>query len=142
MRRGDSTEGSTEQNGETRRPPNHEPPRSTRIVSAITEALGSIPAMVASVLVIVVWAVAGPLFGFSDTWQLVANTFTTLVTFVMVFVIQSAQNRDARAIQTKLDDIVGALKNTDDSLIGLEDLSEHEIREVQKQVRTFANRPD
>jgi low affinity Fe/Cu permease len=109
---------------------------SLRAVAATTSALGSIPAIAASVAIIVVWAVTGPLFGFSDTWQLIINTFTTLVTFVMVFVIQSSQNRDGRAIQVKLDEILRAMARADNELVGIEDLPESEIKEIQDRIRS------
>ena len=80
-----------------------------------------------ALLIIIVWAVTGPLFGFSDTWQLVINTGTTIVTFLMVFLIQRAQNKDAHAIQLKLNEIVAALEGASNVLIGVEDLTEEEL---------------
>jgi low affinity Fe/Cu permease len=77
--------------------------------------------------VVVVWAISGPLFGFSDTWQLVINTGTTIVTFLMVFLIQSTQNRDAQAIHLKLDELLRAGRNARNGLVGLEDLSDAEL---------------
>jgi len=85
-----------------------------------------------------VWALSGPLFGFSDTWQLIINTFTTLVTFVMVFVIQAAQNRDGRAIQVKLDDLLYSVRSGNNALVGIEDLPEKDIKELQEHVRELA----
>ncbi len=81
-----------------------------KVVDASIKALGSPFALVAAVLVIVVWAITGPLFGFSDTWQLVINTGTTIVTFLMVFVIQNSQNRDAKAVHIKLDELIEAME--------------------------------
>src|SRR5690242_12210867 len=80
--------------------------------------------------IVIVWAVSGPLFGFSDTWQLVINTGTTIVTFLMVFLIQNSQNRDSAAIQVKLDELirVGAARN---SLVGIEHLSDEELEEIR-----------
>jgi low affinity Fe/Cu permease len=112
--------------------------RAVKIISAITTACGSIPAVVGSVLLIVVWGATGPLFGYSDTWQLVINTTTTILTFVMVFVIQNTQNRDGRAIQVKLDEILQALDSTDSQLVGIEDLSEQQIKTEQARVRERA----
>jgi low affinity Fe/Cu permease len=109
-----------------------------RTVSSTTSALGSLPAILVAISVILVWGVSGPLFGFSDTWQLIINTFTTLVTFVMVFVIQSSQNRDGRAIQVKLDEILLVISAADDGLIGIEDLPEKKIRDLQARVREIA----
>jgi low affinity Fe/Cu permease len=108
------------------------------IINAITSWAGSGWAIIAAILIIVVWAVSGPLFGFSDTWQLIINTFTTLVTFVMVFVIQSTQNRDERALHVKLDEILLALKGADSALAGVEDLPEKQIKRLQDHVREAA----
>lgn len=114
------------------------PSTTLRAVNTTTSALGSMTAVVLSVLVIVVWALTGPLFDFSDTWQLVINTFTTVATFVMVFVIQNSQNRDSRAIQVKLDEIIYAMRGADDGLVGVEDLSEKEIKDLQAKIRDLA----
>jgi len=95
---------------------------------ALTDWVGSSWAFGAAVLVILVWAGTGPLFGFSDTWQLVINTGTTIVTFLMVFLIQRAQNKDARAIHLKLNEIVAAVQGASNRLINVEDLTEDEVR--------------
>ena len=81
-------------------------------------------------LVIVVWACSGPLFGYSDTWQLVINTSTTIITFLMVFLIQNSQNRDSEAIQIKLDELIHVQKAANNSLMNLEDLSEEELDKI------------
>ena len=81
---------------------------------------------------IVVWAVTGPIFGFSDTWQLVINTGTTIVTFLMVFLIQSTQNRDAEAVQVKLDEIIRAIGNAKNELLDLEELEEEDLDEIRE----------
>ena len=86
----------------------------------------------AAVLVIVVWAATGPVFGWSDTWQLVINTGTTIVTFLMVFLIQSTQSRDTRALHLKLDELIRVNQAARNSLLNLEDMSEDEIQEVKK----------
>lgn len=104
-------------------------------LARVTCALGSFPAVVTSVVVVVVWALSGPLFGFSDTWQLLVNTGTTVFTFWMAFVIQNTQNRDGRAIQTKLDAILKATEAASDSLMGLEDRPEGEIKDAQEDLR-------
>ena len=83
-------------------------------------------------LVIVVWAVTGPLFGFSDTWQLVINTGTTIVTFLMVFLIQNTQNRDSEAMQVKLDEIIRAIGNAKNELLDLEELEEEDLDEIRE----------
>ena len=96
-----------------------------------TRATGTSIAFVLAVTVIVVWGITGPLFGFSDTWQLVINTGTTIVTFLMVFLIQRAQNKDAVAIHLKLNEIVAAMEGASNRLIDVEDLSEAEIEALR-----------
>jgi len=92
-----------------------------------TKATGTSTAFIVAVLVIVVWGVTGPIFRYSDTWQLVINTGTTIVTFLMVFLIQRSQNKDALAIHLKLNEIVAALEGASNRLIDVEDLSEPDI---------------
>jgi low affinity Fe/Cu permease len=119
----------------------------TRAIGLITGWLGSIPAIVGSVLIIVVWGLTGPIFDYSDTWQLIINTGTTIITFNMVFVIQNTQNRDGRAMQAKLDEqslalgkILDALavdgdhQHELDRLVAVEEAPEHAIREEQRRV--------
>jgi len=89
--------------------------------------LGSRWAFILAVLVVVVWAVTGPIFRYSDTWQLVINTGTTIVTFLMVFLIQNTQNRDARAINLKLDELIRAIDNATNSMINIERLSDEDL---------------
>jgi low affinity Fe/Cu permease len=89
-------------------------------------------AFAAAVLLILVWLVSGPIFGFSNTWQLVINTATTIVTFLMVFVIQNTQNRDGEAVQIKLDELIRALEGAHNSLLDLEELSERELATFRK----------
>lgn len=93
--------------------------------------LGSKWAFAGAGLIIVVWAVTGPLFHFSDTWQLVINTGTTIVTFLMVFLIQNTQNRDARAINLKLNELIRAIDKARDQMIDIENLSDLELDELQ-----------
>jgi low affinity Fe/Cu permease len=93
-----------------------------------TEATGTSTAFILAALVIVIWIITGPLFHFSDTWQLVINTGTTIVTFLMVFLIQRSQNKDALAIHLKLNEIVAALEGASNRLIDVEDLTEAEIK--------------
>jgi low affinity Fe/Cu permease len=100
----------------------------SRFASTATAWTGSTAAFVAAVLVIVIWLVTGPIFHYSDTWQLVINTGTTIVTFLMVFLIQRSQNKDALAVQLKLDEIVAALEGASNHLISVEDLSEEELK--------------
>ena len=98
-----------------------------RMSTTITRWTGSTSAFALACAVIVVWVVTGPIFGFSDTWQLVINTGTTIVTFLMVFLIQRAQNKDAMAIQLKLNELVAAIDGASNRLIDVEDLSEEEL---------------
>jgi low affinity Fe/Cu permease len=100
----------------------------SRFATAATTWTGSTPAFVTAASIIVVWGVTGPIFHYSDTWQLIINTGTTIVTFLMVFLIQRAQNRDALAVQLKLDEIVAALEGASNRLISVEDLTEEELK--------------
>src|SRR5204863_3312286 len=96
--------------------------------AAATRWTGSTSAFIAAVGVIVIWLITGPIFHFSDTWQLVINTGTTIITFLMVFLIQRAQNKDALAVQLKLNEIVAALEGASNRLISIEDLSEEDLK--------------
>jgi len=97
-----------------------------------TKATGTSAAFVIALSVLIVWAISGPLFHFSDTWQLVINTGTTIVTFLMVFLIQRTQNKDALAIHLKLNEIVAALEGASNRLVDVEDLTEDEIEILHK----------
>lgn len=97
-----------------------------------TKATGTSMAFVLAVMIILIWAITGPLFNYSNTWQLVINTGTTIVTFLMVFLIQRAQNKDALALHLKLNEIVAALEGASNRLIDVEDLSEPEIDALHK----------
>jgi low affinity Fe/Cu permease len=100
--------------------------------SAVTRWAGSTPACISAAGVVVAWAITGPLFDYSDTWQLVINTGTTVVTFLMVFLIQRSQNRDGLAIQLKLDELISAVKGASNRLINAESLTEDELSGIQK----------
>jgi low affinity Fe/Cu permease len=97
-----------------------------------TKATGTSEAFVIALVVLIVWGISGPLFNFSDTWQLVINTGTTIVTFLMVFLIQRTQNKDALAIHLKLNEIVAAMEGASNRLIDVEDLTEEEILLLHK----------
>jgi low affinity Fe/Cu permease len=101
-----------------------------QVASRIASATGRPPAFILALTVIIVWAATGPLFHWSDTWQLVINTGTTIVTFLMVFLIQNAQNRDASAIQCKLDELIRAVHNARNEFIGIEHLSETDLQQI------------
>jgi low affinity Fe/Cu permease len=97
--------------------------------------LGSPWAFAAAILIIIVWGLTGPMFHFSDTWQLIINTGTTIVTFLMVFLIQNTQNRDAKAMHLKLDEIIRALEKARDELVDLEELSDEDLKKLEEQFR-------
>ncbi len=107
--------------------------RFRRFAHNSAEAVGSPRAFQLALTIIIVWGVTGPLFRFSDTWQLVINTGTTIVTFLMVFLIQNTQNRDAHAIHLKLDELIRANKNARNKLLALEDMSDEELRSLQRE---------
>ncbi len=94
----------------------------------------------AAVAVIVIWAVTGPLFGYSDTWQLVINTGTTIITFLMVFLIQNTQNRDTGAMQAKLDELIRAIEGAHNALLDLEELDVSDIEQIRRDYRDLAER--
>jgi low affinity Fe/Cu permease len=106
-------------------------PNFSRLASAVAHAAGRPLAFALCCLLILVWAASGPLFGFSDTWQLVINTGTTIVTFLMVFLIQNTQNRDGAAIQAKLDELIRALEPARNRFVGIEHLNEAEVEEIR-----------
>jgi len=107
-----------------------------RAASCCASAVGSKWAFMLSVAVVVVWAATGPVFHFSDTWQLVINTGTTIVTFLMVFLIQNTQNRDAKAIHLKLDELIRSVKGARTHLVNLEEFSDEELDHLRKQFET------
>ena len=98
-----------------------------------SEAMGSPWAFIAAALLIIIWAISGPLFGFSETWQLVINTGTTIITFLMVFLIQNTQNRDAKAMHLKLDELLRSMEGARTSMVDLEDLSDEDLRKLQSE---------
>jgi len=103
-----------------------------RFSNVVTKATGKPAAFIIAVFVIVIWAVTGPIFKFSDTWQLVINTGTTIITFLMVFVIQHSQNKDTVAIQLKLNELIAANRDASNRLISIEELTDEELEVLKK----------
>jgi low affinity Fe/Cu permease len=116
------------------------PPRAwfTRFTKWTARAAGRPMAFILATGMLVIWGVSGPVFGFSDTWQLVINTSTTIVTFLMVFLIQSTQNRDGEAVQVKLDEIIRALDDGRNELLDLEELEESELDTIRMEYGDLA----
>ncbi len=110
-----------------------------KLARRTSEAVGSPLASILAVTVIIIWAITGPIFKFSDTWQLVINTGTTIVTFLMVFLIQNSQNRDAKAVQIKLDELIRAIDSAHDEIIDVEDDSEQELKKLEKKFSKLGN---
>src|SRR5436190_1785327 len=111
-----------------------------RFAKGAARAAGAPMAFMLAVMVMVVWALSGPLFGLSDTWQLVINTGTTIVTFLMVFLIQATQNRDAKAIHLKLDELLRGVEGARTHLVDLEHLDDEELELLQKQFERLHER--
>ena len=112
----------------------------TRSAKWTARQTGRPATFVVAVAIILVWALTGPLFGFSDTWQLVINTGTTIVTFLMVFLIQNTQNRDSEAIQVKLDELIRAVGGAHNALLDLEELEEKDLDRIRTNYVTLAKR--
>jgi low affinity Fe/Cu permease len=110
----------------------------TRFAKWSSSAMGQPSAFVTAVAIIVIWGATGPLFGFSDTWQLIINTGTTIVTFLMVFLIQNTQNRDSGAIQLKLDELIRCSKGAHNALLDLEELTQDEIEQLRNHYERLA----
>ncbi len=110
-----------------------------KFATATARATGHPLTFIICVVSVVLWAIAGPIFGFSETWQLVINTGTTIVTFLMVFLIQNTQNRDSEAMQTKIDELIRS-SGAHDEFIGIETLSEKELDELHKKCEKEAKR--
>jgi low affinity Fe/Cu permease len=103
-----------------------------RFSNKISKMTGSSKAFMCAIAIVVLWAITGPIFHFSDTWQLVINTGTTIITFLMVFVIQEAQNKDTLAIQLKLNELIAATKGASNTVLNLEDMTEEELKVLKK----------
>ncbi len=112
----------------------------TSFAKRAARAVGQPAAFGLAVLTVVIWGVTGPLFGFSDTWQLVINTGTTIVTFLMVFLIQNTQNRDAEAMQVKLDELIRVVEGAHNALLDLEELDEADLDRIRASYATLAEK--
>ena len=110
----------------------------SRFAKGMSKTLGHPLAFGIAVLIIIVWAVSGPIFHFSDSWQLVINTGTTIITFLMVFLIQNTQNRDSATVQVKLDELIRAIKSADNSILNTENLTESDLQELLKNYKHLA----
>ena len=108
----------------------------TRVATAISAAAGRPFTAILAMLIVIAWAASGPMFAFSDTWQLVINTGTTIVTFLMVFLIQNTQNRDAAAMQAKLDELIRSVEQARGQFIGIEHLTEEQIEAIRDKLET------
>lgn len=111
------------------------------IANVISQWAGSASVFLGAILIILVWASTGPLFDFSDTWQLIINTGTTIITFLMVFLIQNTQNRDTKAIQLKLDELIHATKTARDTFVGLEELTDEDLAALDNEFKKLTQDP-
>jgi len=111
----------------------------TRFAKWASREAGRPKAFILATTVLIVWAVSGPFFGFSDTWQLIINTGTTIITFLMVFLIQRTQNKESLAMQLKINEVVAALKGASNRLISVEDLSEAELQQLHSRYVALAS---
>ncbi len=102
-----------------------------KLSSAVTKSAGSTPAFIIALVVIIIWLLTGPLFNFSNTWQLVINTGTTIITFLMVFLIQRSQNKESLTLQIKLNELIASSRLASNRLIDIEDLSEEELKTLE-----------
>ncbi len=111
-----------------------------RFSAKVTKFTGKPVTFISAIAIIIIWAVTGPIFYYSDTWQLIINTGTTIITFLMVFVIQQSQNKDTEAIQLKLNELIAATKTASNRLIDIEDLSEAELDKLKEFYITLAEK--
>lgn len=120
--------------------PSHDSGWFCRVATEAARILGSATAFGVALAIVIVWGLTGPLFGYSDTWQLVINTGTTIVTFLMVFLIQNTQNRDSAAIQLKLDEMIRSTQGAHNALLDLEQLSAKDLEEIRGLYQKLAQR--
>lgn len=108
-----------------------------RIAKSVSDAVGSPIAFVVALFVVLIWALTGPVFAYSERWQLVINTGTTIITFLMVFIIQSAQNRDQKALQLKLDELLRATEGAESGFVDLENMDDATLRELEARFKAL-----
>jgi low affinity Fe/Cu permease len=113
-----------------------------KLARHVSSAIGSPYAFVVACLCVIAWAACGPVFDYSDTWQLVINTTTTIATFLVVFMIQNTQNRDSKALHLKLDELIHAMKGARNSLVDLEDLPDEELTRLEAEFKRLRKDPD
>jgi low affinity Fe/Cu permease len=114
----------------------------TAIANRVSAFAGQPSAFIIAVLFIAIWAATGPLFGYSDTWQLVVNTSTTIITFLMVFIIQNSQNRDAAALQAKLDELIRVSRGARNEFIGIEHLTDQQLEKIRSELEREGSAKD
>lgn len=117
---------------------NNNVPFFERFANSVTQLTGTSMAFIVAVLIIVLWAASGPFFNYSQTWQLIINTSTTIVTFLMVFLIQKSQNKDSKAIQLKLNELIASLKGANNRMVNIEDLNENQLDELHEMYMNMA----
>jgi low affinity Fe/Cu permease len=120
----------------------HNPWTFSEVARRVSCLLGTPTAFAVACSTVVLWSISGPVFGFSDTWQLVINTGTTIVTFLMVFLVQNTQNRDARALHLKLDELLRSMKDARNKLIDLENCTDQEIDQIERQFKALKRREE
>jgi low affinity Fe/Cu permease len=113
-----------------------------RFAHVAAQSVGSAWAFIIAATIIIVWGISGPLFGFSNTWQLIINTGTTIVTFLMVFLIQNTQNRDSKAVHLKLDELIRAVGGARNHMVDLERLSDQELQKLQTEFERIGKKAD
>lgn len=113
-----------------------------KFASKTSELVGTSWAFIIALLLIVIWGASGPVFGYSDTWQLVINTGTTIITFMMVFLIQNTQNRDAKAIHLKLDELIKATEGARNNMIDLEKLSDRQLKQLEAEYKRICEQDE
>lgn len=109
-----------------------------KFANAVTKFTGSSYAFLIALAIVIIWSLSGPIFKYSETWQLVINTGTTIITFLMVFLIQKAQNKDSKAIQIKLNELIAASKDASNRIVNIEDLTEDELNQLHKYYERLA----